>query len=407
VLFGVVLVVSCGSIARSVSDNRVTAIAGLVLVALSYDVINLSSARYDVMTAALAALSLATYLRLRERSLDRALAVANAFLAAACLTHPYALFGMVGLATFVLMLDRQRIRWRHVAIGAAPYLVALIAWGAYIAQDPVMFRAQFAENAGGRVGGLADPLAIVLAEIRVRYLELFAGWRPNAPPMMRVKILLLLAYVGGIIGCLALERIRRNAKARALLAYALISVVLLAVVESHRWYVYFIHLLPQVALCLALVAGEMFRRRGWPRRAAISGVVAYAMFAVATVAYRARLDVHGQAFLPAVSYLRARIQPGDLVMAGGEFGVGLDFERHVLDDSQLGYRNARRPAYFVLSTERLASLELRSAQDARFKRHIDSLMVEYRLAFESSAGMVRYQVFERQSGTGLERSRGP
>jgi hypothetical protein len=393
VLFGLIMVVSLLATLRSITRERAAFVAALVFVALNYDLVNLSSARYDVMTAALSWAGIASYLGLRERSLDRAVLVANTLLAAACMTHPYALFGMVGLATFAIVLDWRAIRLRHIALAAAPYIVALAAWGVYIAKDPAMFRAQFAANASGRLQARLGPLGMIAAEMRERYLGRFAGWRPGAPPLMRVRILLLAAYAAGLIGCLALRRIRANPAARALALFTTISLVLLMVVDAHRWYVYFIYVLPQLGLCLALLTAEVSRMGTGGLWTARAGLACYALFTVATVAYRARLDVHHRAFLPAEVYLQQHVRDGDLVIAGGEFGMGLGFERHVLDDPTFGFRSHRVPAYVVLSTDSRERLESLTKTDSIAGAYVDRLLAGKRPVFASSAGNVQYEVF--------------
>jgi len=393
VLFGLVMVLSLLSTMRSITRERAAFVAALVFVALNYDLVNLSSARYDVMTAALSWAGIASYLALRERSLDKAVLVANTLLAAACMTHPYAVFGMVGLATFAIVLDWRAIRLRHIALAAAPYIVALAAWGLYIAKDPAMFRAQFAENASGRLQGRLGPLAMISAEIRERYIGRFAGWRPGAPPLMRVKILVLVAYAVGLIGCLGLPGIRSNPKARALALYTALSVLLLTVADAHRWYVYLIYVLPQLALCLALFTDEVSRMGTAGRWTARVGLAGFALFTVASVGYRARLDVHHRAFLPAVAYLRTHVHDGDLVIAGGEFGMGLGFEQHVLDDPSFGYRSHRMPAYIVLSTDSRERLAALTPNDSASGAFVKKLIGGMRPVFESSAGNVSYEVF--------------
>jgi hypothetical protein len=393
VLFGLIMVTSLLATVRSITRERTAFVAALVFVALNYDLVNLSSARYDVMTAALSWAGIASYLGLRERSLDKAVLVANTLLAAACMTHPFAVFGMVGLATFALVLDRRAIRPRHIALAAAPYLVALAAWGVYIAKDPAMFRAQFAENASGRLQGRLGPLGMLSAEIRQRYIGGFAGWRPGAPPLMRVKILVLLAYAVGLVGCLALPRTRSNPKARALALFTVFSVLLLTVADAHRWYVYLIYVLPQLSLCLALFTEEVSRMGTAGRWTARVGLAAFALFTVASVGYRARLDVHHRAFLPAVAYLQSHLHRGDLVIAGGEFGMGLDFEQHVLDDPSFGYRSHRAPTYVVLSTDSRERLAALTPTDSASGAYVKKLLGGMRPVFESSAGNVSYEVF--------------
>lgn len=396
VVFGLVLVVSLASVLRTVSRDRVTALVGLVVVAINYDVINFSSARYDIMTAALSAAALAVYLRVRERSLHRALLFASALMAAACMTHPYALFGMVGLAIFVLALDARRLRFSHVGIAAVPYLVALAAWGAYIMVDPEMFRAQFSENARGRASGSLNPFSILKSEFVDRYLDKFAGWgRGNVPLAMRVKILLLMAYAVGVAGCLMVSRIRRTPASRALAVNTIAVVLLLAIVDRTRWYIYLIYTIPLLATCLGLLAGDQLREGGWRQRAVLGGLAAFVLFTVASVGYRARLDIHHRAFLPATRYLQSQVKPGQLVMAGGEFGLGLGFERHVLDDPLLGARNGRTPDYIVQSTTGQGGLRLPNSDEGQYPPDFARVLINYRPVFESGAGGTRYVVYAR------------
>ena len=394
--FGVVLVLSLASVLRSVSRDRLTELAGLVVVAINYDVINFSSARYDIMTAALSAAAVAVYLRLRERSLHRALLFSNLLLAAACMTHPYALFGMVGLAVFVLSLDVRRLRFSHVGLAAVPYLVALGAWGAYISVDPEMFKAQFGENARGRASGSMNPFSILRSEFVERYLEKFAGWgRGDVPAAMRVKALLLVAYAAGVTGCLLVARIRRAAATRALVLNAIAVVLLLAIIDRTKWYVYLIYTIPLLAACLGLLAGDQLRAGGWRRQVTLAGLAGFALFSVVSVGYRARLDVHHQAYLPASRYLEAQLRPGQLVMAGGEFGLGLGFERHVLDDPWLGVTNGRAPDFIVQSNSGSVGLQTPDARGGPYPPEVAGVLASYRPVFESAVGSTRYVVYAR------------
>lgn len=396
VVFGLLLVVSLASVLRSVARDRITELAGLVVVALNYDVINFSSARYDIMTAALSAAALAVYLGLRERSLAKALLFSNALLAAACMTHPYALFGMIGLAVFVLTLDARRLRVGNVALAAVPYVVALAAWGAYIMVDPEMFRSQFLTNASGRASGSMNPFSILKSEFVERYLEKFAGWgRGNVPLAMRVKILLLVAYAAGVAGCLAVARIRRTPAAKALVISTIAAVLLLAVVDRTRWYIYLIYTIPLLAACLGLLAGDQLREGGWRQHAVLGSLAAFALFSIASVGYRARLDVHHQAFLPAAQYLQANVKPGQLVMAGGEFGLGLGFERHVLDDPWLGTSSGKSPDYIVQSSGGGVGLRPLEPGDGPYPDNVARVLANYRPVFESQAGGTRYVVHAR------------
>lgn len=397
VAWGVALVAAWYVSGRAIGGTRAAGVLTAALVGLNYDVVNAASARYDVMAAALGALALAAYLALRERHLTRAIVVSQALVCAACLTHPFGVFGGAGVLIFGLSLDWRRLRPRHLLAAAAPYVVELGVWGLYVAQDPAMFRAQFAENASGRVAGSTSPLAAIAEELRVRYLVSLGGWRDGLPAVARVRVLTLVAYAVGIAGCLLARDVRRSPTGRALLLYALAAFLLLTFLDSNRWYIYTIHVVPVYAACAALFAEQLRRRGGAPRALAVAGAAAFALFAVASVAYRARLDVHGRAFEPTVAFLRDRLQPGDLVMAGGEFGVGLGFERHVLDDMRLGYRNRRVPDYVVVGRDYEETHAAYRRRAPRVAEHVANVLDRYELVYESPrVSDHRYRVYARR-----------
>jgi hypothetical protein len=300
---------------------------------------------------------------------------------------------MVTHAVFVLALDVRRLRPRHVALAALPYVAALGLWALHIAQDPAMFRAQFGANASGRLGDALSPLGAVGRELRERYLENFAGARPGAPPAVRAKAALLLAYLLGVLGALALPEVRRRRGAVALVVATLSCALLLGVLDSTRWYIYLVHVLPLYVLCLALTAGALYARGGRWRIAVRLGSAGYVLFTLASIAYRGRLDVHHRAFLPTVRYLQAHVRDGDLVVAGGEFGMHLGFDRHVHDDDALRFPRARGARFVVVSSDYRASHA--AAAPAR-RRHVDSTLTGYDQVFRSERGSARYEVYERR-----------
>jgi 4-amino-4-deoxy-L-arabinose transferase-like glycosyltransferase len=81
VLWGGILVVSYFLLLRQTSKDLVLGILGLFVLAFSYDVVNLTTARYDAMAAGLAALGLGFYAVLRRHHLGVAILVANACMA--------------------------------------------------------------------------------------------------------------------------------------------------------------------------------------------------------------------------------------------------------------------------------------------------------------------------------------
>jgi 4-amino-4-deoxy-L-arabinose transferase-like glycosyltransferase len=395
VVWGVALVVAGFVILRALSRDTLVACLGVVVLALSYDVINIAAARYDIMAAALNMLGWAAYLHYRERNLGRAALLANACLAAACLTHPYGVFGMGVLAVFALALDRRRLALRHLAVAAAPYVLALGAWGIYIAHDVEMFRLQFAANSTGRVAGFRRPFAAIVSELHGRYLVGLGGWRADLPLIARVKLLALAFYAAGVGGCLLTPQIRRRPEYRALLLGTLAAFGMLTFLESLRWYVYLIYAVPLYALCSGVFLAHLMSRGATRRVFAGVAVLAFAALTIGTVATRVRIDAHRRAFTPVARYLRERMTGTQLVIAGGEFGLYLDFERHVHDDVTLGYALGRLPDYVVIGPQYRANLRSLKRSDSRAGEHVRRILTTYRKVYATSAGNVHYEVYAR------------
>ncbi len=401
VAWGVVFVLAWyvigARVGGGVTRPRLAGLMVATLVALNYDVINAATARYDIMAAALNAAAIASYLSLRPRRLDAAVVVSMALVGLSFLTHPYGVLGGVGVLIFALSLDLRRFRWRHLALAALPHAVLFGAWGVYIAQDVEMFRAQFGENASGRLAAYRDPLGALASELRIRYLERLGGWREGLPLAARAKVLLLPVYAVGVIGCLAVPALRRDAMVRALALYAVTLFLLLTFLESNRWYIYLIHAIPAYAACAGLLAAWLWERgRGW-RVAVAVGVTGWVLFAAASVGYRVRADVYGRTFEPTMAWLQAHVRPGELVMAGGEFGVGLGSDR-VLDDHALGHRNGRVPDFVVVDRDFAESHARWRRSNAARHAHVTGLLSSYTPVFESeSVGGYSYRVYARET----------
>jgi hypothetical protein len=107
-------------------------------------------------------------------------------------------------------------------------------------------------NTENRLSHLGRPLAAVIAELRERYLRLYAGWREDVPIYMRVKVMFLVAYLVGFVGCLFAPSIRGDRAKRALLLWAAADFVTLMLVDSGRSYIYLIHVIRPLIALLAL-----------------------------------------------------------------------------------------------------------------------------------------------------------
>lgn len=396
VLCGAALVVGWSVVIGRVTGRREGALLGAILVGLDYDMVNLTTARYDAMCAALNVAALVAYLSLRERHLTAGVAISASLLAASCMVHPYGAFGIMMVGVFALGLDGRRLLdWRVLVGGAVPFIVALTAWGVYVMQDLLLFREQLSENASGRVDAFNAPLGSLFLEMRERYLGLYGGVRPGVPLAMRAKLGILALYLVGIAGCILTPRLRKNAQVRALLVATVMGFLMLAYVESYRWYVYLIHVLPLYAACTAVFGTALLERGAGMRRLVWAGAALVALFAVASVSYRVRQNVHGRAFEPTLAYLQHHVAPRELVMAGGEFGLGLHFADHVLEDPVLGYHNGRRPDWIVQSRDIVRAQQEVEISDPPIAAHVRRVLASYEEVFTAQRGDHVYRVLRR------------
>ena len=393
VAWGVLLVVSTYFMVAGLTGDRLVAAMALLLVAVNYDVMDMCSGRYDAMCAALYMAGLACYVWWRERNLARAVFLSNCLIAAACMTHPYGVFGMAGFGVLFAMLDLRRISLRLVLIAAIPYAVALASWGLYIAQNPTEFYRQITTNGRGRLAPIGHPISAIVSEIRVRYLEIFAGFRGGVPAYMRLKVLLLLAYAAGFAGCLLTPSIRRDKHKLALVLVGISYAGLLTVGEGQRLYIFMIHVLPIYSVVLAIWGCYLLRRGGLWQKAVLAGVAIFCVYSIAAVVYRARLNEYWRLYEPTLEFLTKNVHGDEIVMAPGQFGTRLGFNKHCIDDATLGFRNGLSPTYIVMDPHfELRESVLKEDDPAAFS-HVRSILDKSDLVFERQQGFQFYRVY--------------
>src|ERR1700728_17470 len=396
VFWGVVGLIAWYLIVNALTRDRVVALLSLTLIALNYDYINLTSERYDPMVAALNAAGMAAYLVLRERNFPVAVLISNLLVAAAFMTHPYGIFGFVGLAVLWLSLDRQKISAKFLALAATPYVLALAGWGLYIAQEPRLFWTQFHGNASGRLADLFHPWAAVVAEVRDRYIILFGGWRPGVPVYMKIKTLILIAIVVSACGCLLSVRIRRTREYRIILFLTGLWFLMLMLLEGTKLYNYLLHIWPIYFVITAIWLESLIRRGGWLRYASIVSVCFFVIFAIASIAYRVRLNSYQNAFLPSLRYLQENVKGDDIVVGSGSFGFGLDFEKHVLDDHQLGYSVGEVPQYIVIDQQYGGQINAYRQSKPNLYRYVqNTLSSRYQIVFSNRSGSDFYRIYKK------------
>lgn len=394
VLWGCILVVSYYLLLRQTSKNLVLGALGLFVLAFSYDVVNLTTARYDAMAAGLAALGLGLYAVLRRYNLGTAILVANACIAAAAMVHPYGAFGFVYFVIFFLVLDRDRFRFSQLLLVALPYIVALALWGRYIAQDPAMFKAQFGGNASAHTVSVLHAVAAVSSELRDRYWPAFGG-EGRASAYARLHLAILALYIVAYFTSLLTPAIRREKANLAVLLCATFGFFALTFAEGSRGYVYLVHVIGFYSLVVAIWLGHLVAAGRWQRCIAFGIMAALALFAIATIAFRARQNSYQKAFVPAANYLRQHLREHQLVFAGGDFGIPLGFADHVLDDRFLGSRNHIRPHYIVVDRDVANSFQEEKLHRPEVYEAAMQALNSYQLVFERQAGADFYRIYAR------------
>ena len=355
VCFWALLVVAWTQISAKLGRSRAVVVIAAVLLALNYDLINLGISRYDVACAALNAAAIAAFLTFRESRFTIAVLAANVFLALSAITHPNAIFGLLGCALFVVGSgDWRRIRVRHVALGLLPYALAFGGWALIVDGRWSLFVEQMQYGARSKHVELGRPVSVVLDDVRIRWIELFAGWRSGVPVVMRAKTVFLILWLAAAFRLL----IGRTADSvstglrRALAVFTLVSPVLLAFTDSLHLQIYVINVVPQCIAGLAIVLSDMWDDRPAWRPLLQVGVAGLAVFGVVTIAYRARKMELQHGYGRVIESIRLAIAENDLVVGPSELGFGLGFAKHVRNDPRLtSIGTGVLPTYIVRSAE--------------------------------------------------------
>jgi 4-amino-4-deoxy-L-arabinose transferase-like glycosyltransferase len=344
-------------IMRQLTGDPRIALLAMAMVGLDYTFILCgASGRMDMMSAALGFSALASYLVLRERNLTWAVLASNALVTASGFTHPVGGYlSAAGVVFLTLYFDRKRIKVRHVALAAVPYLIGAAGWGWYIMQAPGDFLSQFGAQAkmDGRLTGLSSPWLGFWREITDRYAVPF-GLGPhsqgNAGPIY-LKALILLAYIAGVAGALLTKEIRRNRNYRALLYMAGIYFTLLSVLDYQKAYYYLIHILPFYGALLVIWMAWCWRERFVRRPAILAAAVALFVLQAGGAAYHDTMNTYARSYRPAIAFLKQHVLPEDSIIGSSAFGFGLGFDSNLRDDIRLGYYTGERPRYIIVNEE--------------------------------------------------------
>src|SRR5450432_1133190 len=303
--------------------------------------------RPDMMSAALGALAVAVYLKLRESGLTRAVLVSQTLLAMAVFTHPIGGVAIFALVPIAFRQDRSLLGWRHLALAACPFAVAGALWGYYISLDPAAFRAQMAENTVGRFSSLRAPFTAILNEIRVRFME--RAYAPShATGVRRLTIVIPLIFAAAVIALLVSRSGRTPPGARLLSSLAVTYFFVFAIFDVSKAPFYLVHFTPLLACCTAVWIGMEWRNGGRRRRMGECLCGLLLVLQLGWIGFGIGRNAYHRTYLPATTYLQQHSGPHDLIFAASEFPFQLGFYNNLSDDSTLGYFTGKRAAYIVV-----------------------------------------------------------
>src|SRR6267143_1431645 len=397
-LFGLVALGSWFLIMKALARSNQVATLTVVLLALDYNFIMSSSfGRFDMMCAALGAAGLAAYLTLRERNLTYAVLLGNCFVVASGMTHHLGLLGLFGLIFLALFFDGKRLHWRHLFVALIPYVVAATAWSFYILKSPNLFLTQFKGNATAddRLGVLMAPLAGLRREITERYLIGF-GLGPhsvgNSGPI-RLKALILLAYLVALVGFVLVKDIRKKKGYQALLILAALYFVVLTIWDGQKLTWYLIHVIPIYTGILAVWVVWCWDTVFVPRWLLAGAMFVFLAIQLGGVLQRIRLDAYHRNFAPAADFLKRNAHGDQVIMASAEIGFGLGNFDHLVDDSRLGFNSGKKPDFIVIEEVYRTEFESYKNRHSDLYQFIQSrLKNEYQKVYDQEL----YEIYARR-----------
>jgi 4-amino-4-deoxy-L-arabinose transferase-like glycosyltransferase len=383
-------------VVKVLSGNPRIALLAVSLIAVdSTFVSRAAEGRMDIMCTALSIGGCAVYLLARTRSLDGAIVISHTLVALGGLTHPNAALGGLALLYLTWYFDRSHLRAYHLPLAAAPYALAAVAWGLYILQAPALFVSQFGGNASGRLSGLAAPLDAIKAEIVTRHLEghgLGGHW---AGSVVRLKLLVLLAYAIGVGASATIRAIREQKGCRPLLVLTAVTFGFMSLFIGIKAHVHLIHIIPLYAALVAFTLYGAWTKRLLPAPLVITAAAGLFSLQIGGVAYAMSKNPYGTQYMPAVSFLSRQIEqtPG-LVLGTAELGFQLGFTDQLVDDLAMGYYSGKRPRYLVVNPRYEEHWRQVAISHPDLWRYVDGARrEEYRKLYDYNG----YKIYARRS----------
>ncbi len=397
ILFGLLALVSWYWITRLLLGAATAGLIAMGLVSIDlFFVQGASFGRMDMVCGGFGSAALAAYIFLRERSLLLAMFWSHLFVTFAILTHPVGMLYWLGLLFLILRFDRRSLSVRIVLAGVAPAVTGAALWGLFILQDPKAFFEQMHAALDLITPAFADPdlssnsiVRSLQLELRHRYIAPF-GLGSGVAPVQRLKALVLAAYLIGIPGCLIFGKSRRKAGLTTLAVLALIAIFYLALASPSKYYYY----LPHVCMFMAASLGGLLYQLGaGQKRNLIAGAVIFVLtgLQVAGQVTRIRQSPYTKSYLPVIEQIRQHTTPRSMIMGGGELWFGLEHDRYIINDFNLGALSGNVPDVFIMNPLYRDLHQSSQTKDPSIYRHVEQLLDSSRLIYTNGD----YQVYLR------------
>lgn len=393
IVWGLVLLFATGAIVRRITGDAI--LAALIAVALATDYTYLMHAgigRCEIMSAALAILASAVYLAFRERSIATAVFASHALMTLSGLTHPVG--GMIWMPCLLALqigMDRRRFRWTHYALGALPYVLGLMGWGAYIAQDPAEFQRQFfgISLSEHRFAGFAAPMTALRRELG-RFVQYY-GVRPDASWAVRLKVMLPVGYLLGLAGALFIPTIRRRPFIKACLLLLAAQLFVLTFIEGTKQSHYIVHVVPTLVAIMVAVLWTLYEK--FPSRRLIFASVGLLLVVVqiGPVLFRIRQDAYRNDWLPTIAIARPFVERNALIFAGPEFAMPFNFPENVVSRPDYGYAGTQVAELLLTSVAQLQRNTALARTDPSFYHYMTVTLFQ------------RYQLISRHGDVAIYR----
>lgn len=391
VFWGLILLIAWYFITLKLSNNRITALLCLFLLAGNYTVLDTASlGRMDIMSASLGFSALAVYLGLRGRNLLWAVFLSHCLVAASGLTHPNGIFAFFGLIFTIVYLDFRRLNLKLALVALLPYLVGGTAFGLWVLQDTEAFKTQFIDNAlmSGRMRSASSPLMGIMREFTEKYPHAYglgANSGGHSGPIY-LKSLILIGYIVGILGVLFTKSLRQTRNYFLLLVLTLIYFVVMALIDGQKQTPYLIHIIPFYCALLAIWLESAWQKRFVPRFLLIGFVGALMALQIGGMALRIRQNTYGNVYLPTIEYLKANASENEKIMGSATLGFELGFTENLIGDPRFGYATGKRPRLLVFDDESYNSWQESREFYPELYEYIPRLLnEEYQLAYENPA----------------------